>query len=104
MITLYSKPDEPLCDGTLFQRNQTLITNGRVVACVQTNRSKDHYARNDAHRPDALFELLPEGGGRVALSGALCGIPGGGGGHTEHLSAAVCLGRLWCESGEREGG
>ena len=45
---------------------------GRVVACVQTNGSKDHYARNDAHRPDALFELLPEGGGRVALSRALC--------------------------------
>jgi hypothetical protein len=32
MITLYSKPDEPLCDGTLFQRNQTLITNGRRFA------------------------------------------------------------------------
>ena len=27
MITRYSNPDEPLFDGTLFQRNQTLITN-----------------------------------------------------------------------------
>ena len=27
-----TKPDEPLCDGTLFQRNQTLITNGRRFA------------------------------------------------------------------------